>query len=560
MTNKSFAFALLSLVTVGLTGCKDYITELSPGTSLLEDFFISGDAAKQCVTGCYEPMICEYNVTYCPEWFIGDVVSDDALKGGQTTNDMEVAYDMENWKTTSTNELSYDRYKVSYMGIARCNLALKYIEPMKLDSTMDSVMKNRYLGEVHFLRAYYYFHLVRLFGGVPLSLQVEEQSDRWTLGRATTKDVYNQIIADLEFANKTLWVRSKYPVEEMGRATKGAAQGLLQKVYLYMASPYWYNKHLTKDGIQQSRQDLYKLSKQWGDSLFLSKEYDLVDDYEYNFTLLGENNIESVFEFQYTEVPWGDYGEAAGGHIGYTAGSFTQILIRSRSSQIGGGWGFNHPTYNLYNEFEAGDPRRDVTIYVPDPAMMDNVSEETYCGDPLLNNKYSMYRETADSKSGIGKWGYHQSRGPLNRAYMRLADNYLMYAEACLELNGDATTCIEYINKVRRRVSMPEYDPANPYPITVNGKVITSPTVKQALRHERRMELAMEAHRWFDLVRWSDETTGETVKAHMEAYQATESDAAKSHLATFELGKHELFPIPQLEIERNTALVQNWGY
>lgn len=539
---------ILSMILAALTfsSCSDYITELAPGTQPLEDFFVSGSAAEQTVTACYTPAIWEYNVTYFPEWFIGDVMSDDALKGGQTTNDMEQVFDMENWKTIPSNTYVRDHYITPYQGIARCNMALQYVAAMQTDSTMSSRLQQRFLAEAHFLRAYYYFHLVRIFGGVPLTLQVENDAERWEMPRNSVAEVFAQIIEDLEIANQGLWLRSEYDSKDLGRATKGAAQGLLQKVYLYMASPYWHDHYLQ----QTDRNELYRLSKAWGDSIILSGEYELMPDYEYNFTLAGENNRESVFELQYMEVSWGDYGSGTGGHNGYTAGSFTQILIRSRSSKIGGGWGFNHPTWNLYHEFEAGDPRRDVAILNPDPDMMDNALEETYLGSPLLNNKYAMYRETADSKAGFGSWGYHASRGPLNRAYMRYADNLLMQAEACLAL-GLESEAIGYINQVRDRVHLPH---VGAYSIQVNGTTIDHPTVEQCLRHERRMELAMEAHRWYDLVRWGN------TKAHMEAYQATESESARSHMATFVEGKHELLPIPTKEIELNPALTQNNGY
>lgn len=543
---KHIILSIFIVSLLGLSSCRDYITELSPGTQLLEDFFVSGSAAEQSVTACYTPAIWEYNVTYFPEWFIGDVMSDDALKGGQTTNDMEQVYDMENWKTIPSNTYVRDHYITPYQGIARCNMTLHYVSSMATDTTMDERLKQRFLSEAYFMRAYYYFHLVRIFGGVPLTLQIENDAERWEMPRNSVAEVFNQIIADLKKANKGLWHRSEYDPKDLGRATKGAAQGLLQKVYLYMASPYWHDTYLSS----MSRDSLYRASKEWGDSLILSGEYQLMNDYEFNFTLAGENNAESVFELQYMEVNWGDYGEAQGGHNGYTAGSFTQILIRSRSSKIGGGWGFNHPTWNLYNEFEPNDIRRDIAILNPDTSMMDNILEETYLGSPLLNNKYAMYRETSDSKSGLGSWGYHASRGPLNRAYMRYADNLLMQAEACLAL-GQEAEAINYINEVRARVNMPA---VGMYGITVNGVTINNPTTEQCLRHERRMELAMEAHRWFDLVRWGN------TKAHMEAYQATESESARSHMAVFVEGKHELLPIPTKEIELNTALTQNKGY
>lgn len=547
---KKYIYISLACVAILLTACRDYITELSPGTQLLEDFYVNGSAAEQNVTGCYTPAIWEYNVTYFPEWFIGDVMSDDALKGGQHTNDMETVYDMENWKTIPSNTYVRDHYITCYQGIARCNLAIQYVAQMKNDSTMDERTQKRYLAEAHFMRAYYYFHLVRIFGGVPLTLQVENDAERWEMKRNSVEEVFNQIIADLKIANEGLWLRTEYPDKDLGRATKGAAQGMLQKVYLYMASPYWHDKYLQS----MDQAELYRQSRLWGDSIIKSGVYKLMKapehNYEYNFTLEGENNRESVFELQYMEVNWGSYGDGSGGHNGYTAGSFTQILIRSRSPKIGGGWGFNHPTWNLYNEFEPGDPRRDVAILNPDESMMANPLEEIYLGSPLLNNKYGMYRETADSKSGIGIWGYHDSRGPLNRAYMRYADNLLMYAEACLAL-GDEPTAKDYINEVRDRVGLGK---VGTYSFSVNGVKIDHPTTEQCLRHERRMELAMEAHRWFDLVRWGN------TKQHMEAYQATESESAKSHMALFVEGKHELLPIPSKEIELNPALEQNWGY
>ena len=250
-----------------------------------------------------------------------------------------------------------------------------------------------------------------------------------------------------------------------------------------------------------------------------------------------------MFEIQYMEVPWGDYGEGNG----FTAGSFTQILVRSRNSNIGGGWGFNHPTWNLYNEFEAGDPRRDVAILRP--TSFENEVEETYLGSPLLNRKYGMY-DNPNEGGGMGKWGLHASRGPLNNKQIRYADVLLMYAEACLGA-GDNGKAQDALNEVRTRMSMPTYPG---YSFSVNGIVVAAPTLEQAIRHERRMELAMEGHRWFDLVRWGN------TKAHMDAYKATESVEAQNQMRTFIAGKHEIFPLPAEEIELNPALEQNDNY
>lgn len=537
MNIKPLYIVLCGLV-LSFTSCKDYLTEIEPGTVLLEDFFVSTDAAVQNVTGCYTPLMWEYNRTYCPEWFIGDVASDDALKGGGNTTDMADIYDVENWRTTDQNTFALDFYQAQYQGIGRCNLALEYINKMEIgiDSAFTQDMKDRLLGEVHYLRAYYYFRLVRLFAGVPMTLEVLPSSEDWEMPRATVDVVFTQILSDLEQANAKLWLKSEYPEADMGRATKGAAQAMLMKTNLYMASPYWQ-----KHGLSKAPAQCYADAKAWGDSIINSGEYDLCPNYEDNFTCAGENGIESVFEIQYAEVAWGDYGEG----FGFTAGSFTQILVRSRNSVIGGGWGFNHPTQNLYNEFEAGDIRRDVAILIPDTNINEDyqtITEEIYLGNIMLNNKYGMYRDPSDIGGGYGKWSLHASRGPLNNKQIRYADVLLMYAEACLE-TGDAGTALTYINKVRSRVGLP------------NAPVADNAT----LRHERRCELAMEGHRWFDLVRWEG-VDGNGLKAHMDAYKAQESADVQHHIQEFVAGKHELLPIPQEERQLDPLLSQNPGY
>lgn len=506
-----------------LPACDDsWLTEPSPGVTKLENYFSGGETAKQNVTACYVPLMWEYNSTYFPEWFIGDVVSDDALKGGQSTNDMADAYDLENWKTMPNNTLLLDFYRAQYQGIGRCNLAIEYIGKMGNDETLDLALQNRLLGEAHFLRAYYYFRLVRIFGGVPLVDYVVDSDSKWSQPRASVADVYSLIKADLLFAQQNLIEKSEYSAEDLGRATKGAAEAMLLKTNLYTGD--------------------YAAAKQWGDTIIESGEYSLCPDYADNFTLDGENGPESVFEIQYCEDPTSDYGEGDG----FTRGTFTVILTRPRSSLMGGGWGFNHPTQNLYDEFEEGDVRRDLTIVNPTDEQLENPSQEVYLGSRYTNRKYALF--TADDNTLWYKLS-HDSRGPINNKQIRYADVLLMYAEACanLGLENEAT---EALNKVRNRVLMPTYPG---YSISLNGAQ-TNPTLMQAIRHERRVELAMEGHRWFDLCRWG------IAKETMDAYKATETQEAQGQMAEFIKGKHELFPIPSDEIDLNPAMEQNPGY
>ena len=520
-TIKNLSVLCILCSVLSLTGCKDYLTEIEPGTTLLSDYFTSTAAAQENLVGCYVPLMWEYNATYCSEWFIGDIASDDALKGGGSTTDMADAYDFENWRTESNSTLLHDFYIAQFQGIARCNLSIKYITnmPVGIDADFTQSMKNRLLGEAYYLRAYYYFRLLRVFAGVPLVTKVVDNTDDWHMPRASVATIYDQILADLEMANKYLWVKSAYLPADAGRATKGAAQAMLMKVNLFMGSPYWQSYNPSKLAAQ-----CFADAKAWGDSIIASGEYDLCPKYEDNFTIEGENGIESVFEIQYAEVSWGDYTwDYDWKGFGRTAGSFTQILTRSRSSKIGGGWGFNHPTQNLYDEFEAGDIRREVAILNPEDSLIETPAVEYYLGNKLLNNKYAMYRDSTYAGAGFGQWG-------------------IMHAEACLG-TGDAGTAKNDIDRVRARVGLAGVPVAD----------------DAALRHERRCELAMEGHRWFDLVRWKG-VAGTGLKQHMDAYKATETADAQSHMREFISGKHEIFPIPYEERILNPDMDQNPGY
>ncbi|MDE7142900.1 MAG: RagB/SusD family nutrient uptake outer membrane protein, partial [Muribaculaceae bacterium] len=323
-----------------LTGCNDWLAEPTPGSTKLEDFFVSGQACVQVVNGCYAPLAWEYNNSYFSEWYFGDIASDDALKGGQNVADGADAYDIDNFKTNPNNNIVLDYYRAKYQGIIRCNLALKQVAAYAPDNTLTESEKERLLGEAYFLRAFYYFQLVRVFGGVPLVHDVLDSSDRWQQPRATAAQVYESIASDLVKAESRLWAKSAYPDEDLGRATRGAARAMLCKVYLYM----------------KDYDNAYTWGKLFVDEEYKAGEYSLCPVFTDNFTLAGENGPESVFEIQYAADPTSDYGEG----FGFTRGTFTTILTRPRMSSLGSnsGWGWNHPTRDLYNEFEPGDTRR----------------------------------------------------------------------------------------------------------------------------------------------------------------------------------------------------------
>lgn len=512
MTKKSFYYMILVVATAAtLSGCNDWLREEAPGSTKLEDFFTNAQTSEQSVNACYTPMMWEYNGTYFSEWFVGDVASDDAVKGGQNTTDMADAYDIENFKTVASNGLLLDFYRAQFQGIGRCNFALDNIPTLATDETFTEELKARHLGEAKFLRAYYYFRLVRMFGGVPLIKSAITSSSEWKQPRATVDDIYDFILSELEQAEGMLQPKSQMDAADLGRATKGAAQAMLLKVNLYRGN--------------------YDQAKTWGEKIISSGEYALLDNYGDIFLMEGENGAESVFEVQYVDDPTSDYGEG----FGFTRGTFTTILTRSRSTiftQGNAGWGFNKPTQDLYNEFEEGDPRREFTILNPTAAQIENPEQEIYLGSRYLNRKYA-HLDAEENYIALS----HATRGPQNRREIRYADVLLMYAEACIESGSDLNAAAECINAIRSRV----------------GLAPVGSATREALRHERRVELAMEGHRWFDLCRWG--IVGDVMNAYKEKYISAEG----GHMEPFVKGKHELMPIPAEEV-RLGELTQNNGY
>lgn len=531
---KALTCSALALATLSLSSCNDWLTEETPGTTKVSEFFTSLSTAEAVVNAAYVPMTWEFGTTYYPEWYFGDIVSDDALKGGQDINDGADLRELENFKANSDNEILLEYYRAQWQGIQRANLAIDEIPTTRIETEGDEAEKqakyrDRYLGEAYFLRGFYYFRLARMFGGMPLIDYVIKSSNQWAQTRSTMDKTLNFAIEDFKRAENLLWKKDKYSNEELGRATKGAAQAMLLKANLYRAD------YLRNAGNETEAQKYFAEAAKWGKEVIQSRQYSLWPNYLDNFRLANENGRESVFEIQYTEEATSDYGGE-----GYTRGTMTTILQRSRSSAFGeAGWGYDRPTQNLYNEYEAGDARRDETILVPTDEQIETPAQEIYCGDRMLNRKYAMYNDGANG--GIYKLA-HATRSPKNNIQIRYADVLLMYAEACCE-SGDLPSAKSALKEVRDRAGLSQF----PYTAVIQGQTVTfndnQEDLRKAIRHERRVELAMEGHRWFDLTRWG------IAKETMDTYMAGETAEAKELYGTFQKGKHELFPIPSKEID-----------
>lgn len=344
----------------------------------------------------------------------------------------------------------------------------------------DEALRSRLIAEARFLRAFCYFNLVRYFGDVPL--QHEDLTQR-----APANEVYDYIVSELEAAMNDLPPKSGYAEQDLGRVTRGAAQALLAKVYL--------NRENWAEAVN------------YADQVIASGEYGLEPNYEDIWREYSENGIESIFEIQ---------GRGESPAHGIQQYSQTQ----GARGQGGWGWGFNTPTQDLVDAYDSeGDEiRKDATIIFAGETLWDGKEVSPNVENP-------RYNEKAYSSANLGA-----GDGNKNIRVLRLADILLIKAEAANEL-GDTQAALDALNQVRERVEL------NPVTTTDQAQL------RQAIWKERRLELAFEHDRWFDLLRTGQ--AGEVMRAHGK---------------DFVDGRHELFPIPEEQLRQTPEMTQNPGY
>ena len=481
---------LLPLLLLIVSSCKDSFFEVTPrGQLTAENFFQTQEHAMLATNAVYNVM---RNWEIHVFAYVGctDILSDDADKGSEP-NDAVFLLEMDNLLFDAANIAPKTLWDGYYRAIFRANIAIERIPEIK----MDVPLQNRLIAESKFLRAYFYFNLVRWFGDLPLVTKQLTQ-DEFKQSRAKTADVYAQIITDLKAAIDVLPEKSKYSTDDLGRATKGAARGLLAKVYL-----------TAKD---------YANAEKYATDLINSNEYALLADYNTIFTREGENAAESIFEVQATVST-----ERADG-----GSQFNEVQGVRGTPNLG--WGFNRPSDSFILEFEPGDPRRDATILYEGEALPD--------GSAIVERNPRVFNARFNQKAWVPTHPAGNGSGPGNIRLLRYADVLLIASEAANE-NGKTADALKYLNLVRKRAR------------GANNNILPDVTTtdKAQLRdkiwHERRVELGMEQHRWFDLVR-----TGRAEAAMLKNGKS------------FTKNKHELLPIPQAEIDLSSGtLLQNPG-
>ena len=485
-------------VLILLIGCTDFLKTDPQGQLIEASFPVSSSDALLATNAVYAAVRdWYYNSGGYP---ILDIMSDDASKGSNKNDQLATVGAYDNFTFNTTGD-GLDRWWATlYQGIKWANVVTEKVSVIP----MDTILRNRYVSEARFLRGLFYFDLVRAWGGVP---EVTTTDPPLHLGRASSDEIYSLIVSDLLYAESHLTKKSELSSSDQGRATSGAADALLAKVYLFK-----------KDFVNS---ELYALK------VIQSNEYSLEPNFLDANGVNGNNGVESIFEVGALGV---ENFNGGGAQYANTQG------VRGTPNR---GWGFNRPSIDLRRSFEHGDPRLKGTVINlgdtldgvliigdPDPAN-DPVVTLDQNGDTLNIQCYNRKVWTPGNDTPT-QWSHH-------RRLIRYADVLLMAAEALNE-DGKPADAMTYLNQVRKRAR------GGTISILPDVSVTDKNLLRDKILLERRHEFALEGERFWDLVR-----TGK-------------ASAVLGPLG-FIPGKHELLPIHQSEIDISQGtLAQNPNY
>lgn len=478
---------LFTIVTI--LSCSDEFVDREAQYSIdSENYFNSEQDYQDALVGAYDLLHSSFmNV------LVGEIASDNTVSGGESANDVVGIQQIDEMNHSPVNSNLKNIWDWMFAGVQRCNYILEF-----KDKT-DFPNRNQVIAETRFLRAYYHFELVKWFGGIPLNGDKRfKVGDEKTIPRASVADVYAIIESDLLFAIDNL----NATPSQTGRATKSAAQALLGKAYLYQ------NKFAQAATVL--------------DQVILTGNHSLVANYNTIFENNNENNLESVFEVQYTDAQGASFDclQCSEGNV---AVGFNGIR-NYNGPNFDSGFSFNLPIQAAYDAYEVGDNRRDVAILnIVTWAAANNATYGTgYKHTGFFNRKYLP-------RKGDANIGDQNLTNPNNYRAIRYADVLLMAAEA-FNRSGNDTKGRDYLNLVRRRA----FGDTN-HDISASGAALTD-----FILAERKLELIGEGHRFFDLVR---------------------TNKAATSITGFISGKHEVFPIPLEEIQfSNGNWTQNPNY
>lgn len=501
---KKIIFCIISSFI--LYSCES-ILELEPQSSLSEaTFWRTEKDLNAAVNGIYNTLLFERTT----EYGMFDTMSDIAA-----SRTVSIWNGVSSGVFDSNNNIISARWQKHYAGIVRANDVLLNIGNFELDQQLI----NERMGEALFLRAYFYFYLIYLYGDVPLVLDVPTMEN--AMMPRTSKDViFAKMIEDLDEAIKLL---PQNP-SEVGRAAKGAA--------LTLKAKYYMQESMYAEAIPLLEE-------------IMNLGYTLFNNYRTLFLEEGENNPEVIFDIQFTAQTGKGQGNEFNTMYGVQSFAF--------------GWSWLLPTKQLvemYENKEDGlpdpdpmfnkkDPRMDMTIIRPGATLIDKLDRVRVYPKQVQNAVHSQTGMHPRKYIIEGSHSYTQFDSPQNWIIYRYADVLLMYAEALNEVSGGVPGVYDAINKVRQRVSVD-------MPIIESGK--TKEELREIIRRERGVELALEGWRYFDLKRWG------LLKEVNNGFKVINISNGNTILTRIFEDKHELWPIPLTELDRNPELTQNPGY
>lgn len=503
LKNNSAKWMLLFAVAAIISACtKDYLEVTPKGTELEENYYQNADEAFAGLIAIYDQVGGASN-GYINKFGVALAASDDHFAGGGGPTDVNNLQVISNFTLEPATGPQGDLWDRGFSGIFRANVLISKLP----DVPMSDDLKSRYMAESKFLRAYFYFDLVRFFENIPLFKVPLTASEVYDVVQADPADVYDFIIQDLTEAIADL--PPAVPVDtEGGRATQGAAKALLGKVYLQLEE---YG--LAADQLKEVNGEPGGTS-QYG--------YSLLPNFEDLWDFDNKQNSECIFSVNHTgEANWDDWGCIAcaeGNWINTMCGPRNYNKVDESAPDYFSGWSF----YVITNQLESamqGDPRYEYTI--ADVQALEDDGLVTY--EKGYQNTGFFIKKFIPLQSDVNEGGNVFGNFDQNIYDIRLADTYLMEAEALVTSGGDLGRAQALLDAVRERVGLPSVA------VTMD-----------AIKTERRMELAGEGHRWFDLIRWGDAPEALGFKGFVE-------------------GRNEILPIPLLELE-NTMLEQNAEY
>lgn len=510
---------ILAAFVLGQVACTKDFLELEPKTGQVEaNYYKTESDAFFALTAVYDVLSVQ---NWAPVPIMSDIWSDDAFCGGGDAGDMRQWQDMEQNIMDAESGASSDLWSRCYSGLYRANLYMQ--KESGIDWKIEGLQK-RFLAEAKFLRAYFYWDLVRHFGSVPIINEVlPSVEDYRAVKQNTPAELYKQIATDLLEAIPDL--PQTVPSNETGRITKYAAQALLARIYLFyegFAKPAFGLTETWTDGKTQINKTYVQNALE---EIIKSGAYRLLPNYADVFNWNNQNNDESLLEWQYSEKAksddWGGWG---------INGNFSVIFYGVRNPvgdpTIDPGWSFGTVTWSLVNEYEPGDPRKEASVYNADEKLTEYLHAFQNTG--YFNRKFipnSAFRATAGTRE------HNYARNYMD---IRYADVLLMAAE--LFLTDNPTKALGYLNQVRTRALGAE-------------KALTAITL-DAIYHERRVEFGGEGHRKWDLLRRGFSYAEQKINASFvvpAGIPNTQDFIGRS----FKQNTWGMFPIPAGEI-RNT--------